>query len=239
MTQESRRIAVVTGIGRTGQSGEVIARALAQNSMRIVAVGRSGDEAKARADDLRAAGHDAQSFACDLSDESQVAALARDVARIAGSPPRINALVNIAGGFGMSGPVADSTLEVWHTQLSINVATAYLATRAFLPMLRTARGAIVYFSSAAALPGANVARMWAYAASKSSVIALMHAVAEEERASGVRANALAPTTIRTEANLSSMGDKTKYVEREDVAAAVSWLCSDASRAVTGQVIRLG
>ncbi len=239
MTQESRRIAVVTGIGRTGQSGEVIARALAQNSMRIVAVGRSGDEAKARADDLRAAGHDAQSFACDLSDESQVAALARDVARIAGSPPRIDALVNIAGGFGMSGPVADSTLEVWHTQLSINVATAYLATRAFLPMLRTARGAIVYFSSAAALPGANVARMWAYAASKSSVIALMHAVAEEERASGVRANALAPTAIRTEANLSSMGDKTKYVEREDVAAAVSWLCSDASRAVTGQVIRLG
>jgi enoyl-[acyl-carrier-protein] reductase (NADH) len=36
-----------------------------------------------------------------------------------------------------------------------------------------------------------------------------------------------------------MGDKTKYVEREDVAAAVSWLCSDASHAVTGQVIRLG
>lgn len=238
MTHESP-IAVVTGIGRTGQTGEVIARVLAQAGMRIVAIARSRDEAKARADDLRTAGHDAVSFACDLSDESQVASLARDVAQIAGSPPRIDALVNIAGGFAMSGPVADSTLDVWRTQLSINVATAYLATRAFLPMLREARGSIVYFASAAALPGANVSRMWAYAASKSSVIALMRAVAEEERASGVRANAVAPTAIRTEANLSSMGDKTKYVEREDVAAAVSWLCSDASRAVTGQVIRLG
>lgn len=239
MTPDSRRIAVVTGIGRTGQTGEVIARVLAQTGMRILAVARSEDEAKARADDLRATGHDAVPFACDLSDESQVANLARDVAKLAGSPPSISALVNIAGGFGMSGPVADSTLAVWHTQLSINVATAYLATRAFLPMLRAARGSIVYFSSAAALPGANVSRMWAYAAAKSSVIDLMRAVAEEERASGVRANALAPTAIRTEANLSSMSDKTKYVEREDVAAAVSWLCSDASRAVTGQVIRLG
>lgn len=239
MTQEPRRIAVVTGIGRTGQSGEVIARTLADKGMRIVAVARSGDEATARAEDLRAAGYDAVSFVCDLSDESQVAQLASDVAKIAGSPPRIDALVNIAGGFGMSGPVAESTLEVWHTQLSINVATAYLATRAFLPMLRAARGSIVYFASAAALPGANVARMWAYAAAKSSVIALLRAVAEEERAAGVRANALAPTAIRTEANLSSMGDKTRYVEREDVAAAVDWLCSDASRAVTGQVIRLG
>ncbi|HEY7893638.1 MAG TPA: SDR family oxidoreductase [Gemmatimonadaceae bacterium] len=238
MTQDSP-IAVVTGIGRTGQTGEVIARVLAETGMRIVAIARSGDEAKARADDLRAAGHDAQSFACDLSDESQVANLARDIAKIAGAPPRIAALVNIAGGFGMSGPVADSTFDVWHTQVSINLITAYLATRAFLPMLRAARGAIVYFSSAAALPGANVSRMWAYAASKSGVIALMRAVAEEERTSGVRANALAPTAIRTEANQSSMGDKTKYVEREDVAAAVSWLCSDASRAVTGQVIRLG
>ncbi len=239
MTQNARRLAMVTGIGRTGQTGEVIARVLAENGMRIIAVARSADEAKARVDDLHAAGHDAESFVCDLSDETQVATLARNVSAIAGSPPQLDALVNIAGGFGMSGPVAESTVDVWNTQRTINVATAYLATRAFLPLLRPARGSIVYFASAAALPGAYVARMWAYAAAKSSVIALMRAVAEEERANGVRANALAPTAIRTEANLSTMGDKTRYVEREDVAAAVSWLCSDASRAVSGQVIRLG
>lgn len=239
MTQRTPRVAVVTGIGRKGQTGEVIARVLAEAGMRILAVARTADEANARVEDLRAAGHDAGPFACDLSDEMQVAALARNVSGLTGSPPRLDALVNIAGGFGMSGPVAESTLDVWNTQRSINVATAYLATRAFLPLLRPARGSVVYFASAAALPGASVARMWAYAAAKSSVIALMRAVAEEERTNGVRANALAPTAIRTEANLSAMGDKTRYVEREDVAAAVSWLCSDASRAVSGQVIRLG
>lgn len=238
MTANARPLAVVTGIGRKGQTGEVIARVLAENGMRIIAVARSADEGTARVDDLRAAGHDAESFVCDLSDESQVATLARNVSALAGSPPRLDALVNIAGGFGMSGPVAESTADVWNTQRTINVATAYFATRAFLPLLRQAQGSIVFFASAAALPGASVARMWAYAAAKSGVIALMRAVAEEERASGVRANALAPTAIRTEANLSAMGDKTRYVEREDVAAAVWWLCSDASRAVSGQVIRL-
>ena len=239
MTPSQGRLAVVTGIGRSGQTGEVIARTLAEAGTRIIAVSRDAEEAAARVTDLRAAGHDAQSFVCDLSDEAQVAALARDVAATAGSPPRLDALVHVAGGFAMSGPVAESTLATWNTQLAINVATAYLATRALLPLLRPAHGSIVYFASAAALPGASVARMWAYAAAKSSVVALMRAVAEEERANGVRANALAPTAIRTQANLLSMGDKTRYVEREDVANAVAWLCSDASRAVSGQVIRLG
>lgn len=238
MTPSSRRLAVVTGIGRKGQTGEIIARTLAEAGMRIIAVARHADEAQARVDDLRGAGHDAQSFACDLANEAQVATLARDVATAAGSP-RVDVLVNIAGGFAMSGSVAESTLATWNTQVSINLLTAYLATRAFLPLLRAARGSIIYFASAVALPGASVANMWAYAASKSSVVALMRAVAEEERANGVRANALAPTAIRTDANLESMGDKTRYVEREDVAAAVAWLGSDASRAVSGQVIRLG
>ena len=116
MTQNARRLAVVTGIGRTGQTGEVIARVLAENGMRIFAVARNADEGKARVDDLRAAGHDAESFTCDLSDETQVATLARNVSALAGSPPRLDALVNIAGGFGMSGPVAESTVDVWNTQ---------------------------------------------------------------------------------------------------------------------------
>jgi NAD(P)-dependent dehydrogenase (short-subunit alcohol dehydrogenase family) len=77
-----------------------------------------------------------------------------------------------------------------------------------------------------------------YAAAKTGVAVLMQAVAQEERANGVRANALAPASIRTAANLQSMGGDTRYVEREDVAAAVVWLCSEQARAVTGQVVRL-
>jgi NAD(P)-dependent dehydrogenase (short-subunit alcohol dehydrogenase family) len=81
--------------------------------------------------------------------------------------------------------------------------------------------------------------MSAYAAAKGGVITLMRAVAAEEKAHGVRSNALAPQAIRTDQNLSSMGQDHQYVERETVAAWVLWLCSIASGPISGQVIRLG
>ena len=52
------------------------------------------------------------------------------------------------------------------------------------------------------------------------------------------ANALAPAAIRTAANLAAMGADADYVTREAVADVVLWLCSDAARAVTGQVVRV-
>jgi 3-oxoacyl-[acyl-carrier protein] reductase len=122
--------------------------------------------------------------------------------------------------------------------LSINLMTAFLVTRAFLPLIRTARGAIVYFASEAALPGAKVANVAAYAVAKSGVVTLMRAVAQEERESGVRANALAPASIRTAANMNAMGDNARYVERDEVAHAVAYLCSDDASAITGQLIAL-
>jgi NAD(P)-dependent dehydrogenase (short-subunit alcohol dehydrogenase family) len=66
----------------------------------------------------------------------------------------------------------------------------------------------------------------------------MQAIAQEERDNGVRANALAPAAIRTAANLAEMGADAAYVTREAVADVVVWLCSDAARAVTGQVVRV-
>jgi 3-oxoacyl-[acyl-carrier protein] reductase len=98
----------------------------------------------------------------------------------------------------------------------------------------------VFFASAAALPGGRLAEMSAYAVSKAGVLTLMRAVAQEERENGVRSNALAPTSIRTAANLEAMGDSARYVEREEVADAVRFLCfSDAARSINGQVIQLG
>ncbi|MDQ3520441.1 MAG: SDR family oxidoreductase, partial [Gemmatimonadota bacterium] len=141
-------------------------------------------------------------------------------------------------GFAMTGPVADSDPNAWRKQFDINLTTAYVATRAFLPLLRAARGAIVFFASAAVLPGGKFANMAAYAAAKSGVLALMRAVADEERENGVRANAIAPTAVRTSANLDSMGSSVRYVEREQVADTVVYLCSDEASAVTGQVLQL-
>jgi NAD(P)-dependent dehydrogenase (short-subunit alcohol dehydrogenase family) len=202
----------------------------------VLLVSRGLDDVAARAADLQALGLAATPYACDLADAGQVAALAQQVTREHGA--KLDVLVNLAGGFAMSGPVADSDPDVWTRMNRINVATAYTATRAFLPQLRAARGAVVFFASEAALPGASVANVWAYAAAKHAVLTLMHAVAREERDHGVRANAVAPTSIRTAANLESMGAEVRYVEREAVAAAVWSLCSDDGRAISGQVVRL-
>ena len=236
MNAEDKTV-VLTGVGRAGQIGEAVARAFADAGAALVLLARDGAEAGRRAAEVVARGGRATVHQCDLTDEAQLAAVARAVGEATGG--RIEALVNAAGGFAMSGPVAASDPALLDRQIAINLTTAYLATRAFLPLLRPARGSVVYFASASVLPGAHGAGMSAYAAAKAGVLALMRAVAEEERGAGVRANAVAPTAVRTADNLRAMGEGARYVEREEVAGAVLYLCSDAARAVTGQVLRLG
>lgn len=230
------RTAVLAGVGRPGQVGEAVARAFVRAGARVVLIDRDLADASARASELQALGGHAVPLAGDLSDVTAVDALAAALANVA--PNGVHALVCLAGGFAMSGPVADSNPAVFHKMLAINVTTAYLTTRAMLPLLRRTRGSIVYFSSASVLPGSTGARMAAYAAAKAGVAALMRAVADEEAPNGVRANALAPTAIRTASNEKTMSSSTRFVEREQVADVTLYLCSDAARAITGQLIRL-
>ena len=228
---------VVTGVGRRGQVGEVVARTFIDSGATVVLIDRDPAHVAERASDLAALGGSVHGMGVDLTDPPAVGEAVDRVAAL--TPTGLHALVNLAGGFASSGPVASSDPATWHQQMGVNLTTAYLVTRAFLPLLRRVRGSIVYFASAAALPGAGVAEISAYAAAKGGVITLMRAVAVEERESGVRANALAPTSIRTAANLASMGDQTKYVERETVADWTLWLASPVSGPVSGQVIKLG
>jgi NAD(P)-dependent dehydrogenase (short-subunit alcohol dehydrogenase family) len=230
------RTILVTGIGREGQVGETVAGALADEGAAIIAVDILSDAAEERAAALRARGATARAYACDLTNERAVEQLASVIALDQNG--RLDGLVHLAGGFGMSS-VADGSLAVWQKQIALNLTTAALATRAFLPLIRAARGTLIFLGSAAALPGASVANMAAYVTAKSGVLTLMRAVAEEERANGVRANALAPTAIRTAANEKSMGPDARYVERDEVARIVVWLCSSQSAPLTGQVLALG
>jgi NAD(P)-dependent dehydrogenase (short-subunit alcohol dehydrogenase family) len=148
----------------------------------------------------------------------------------------VHALVHLAGGFTMSGPIAESDTSLWSRQLAVNATTAYLTARAFLPLLRTTRGSLVFFASEVALPGGRSAGLSAYAASKSALVSLMQSIAQEEAPRGVRANALAPSSIRTAANVAAMGTDASFVSREDVAKVVLWLCSEEARVVSGQTI---
>lgn len=229
------RTVVITGVGRHGQLGEAVAAAFAATGARLCLIDRDATELQARAADLRASGTTCDAFPCDLTDAAAVESVARacdpDGAGIA-------AVACLAGGFAMTGPVDTATPESWQRMWAINATTAWNTTRAFLPHLRTARGALVYVASAAVLAGGRSAGMAAYAAGKAAVLALMQAVAQDEKASGVRANAVAPTSIRTAANESAMGSDVAYVEREVVAQWIVHLAGPAAANCTGQVFRL-
>jgi NAD(P)-dependent dehydrogenase (short-subunit alcohol dehydrogenase family) len=233
---------VLTGVGREGQVGEAIARAFAAEGAALVLLDRDETAVRARAATLAAGGATVTAIACDLTDATQVARAAAQVATAspasADRPPgRIDALVHIAGGFAMSNGIGDSDPETLHRMVELNLTTAYLASRAFVPLVRDG-GSVVYFASANVLPSASSARMSGYIAAKTAVVGLMMSVADEGRARGLRANAVAPIAIRTGDNLRDMGSTTRYVEREAVADAVVFLCSRAARAISGQVLRL-
>ncbi|WP_396213808.1 SDR family NAD(P)-dependent oxidoreductase [Gemmatimonas sp.] len=151
---------------------------------------------------------------------------------------KVDAVICVAGDFGMTGPLSEADPAAWTKQFTINLETAFATTRAFLPSERAARGSFVYFGSVAATPGGSPGGMAAYAAAKSGVLSLMRTVALDEKAHGVRANAVAPTAIRTASNVADMGDKTDYVERDSVADVVAFLASPLARNVTGQVLTL-
>ncbi|HEU4995715.1 MAG TPA: SDR family oxidoreductase [Gemmatimonadaceae bacterium] len=228
-------LSLITGVGSRGQVGETVAGALARRGDTVLVVSRSEDEVRARAAELVAAGYDAHGYACDLADAHGVSQLAT---RARQHGERLDALVNLAGGFGVTGPIADSDPATFDRMFRINLTTAYLATRALYPLVRTAGGSIVFFASEAVLDGQPARNTAAYVAAKSAVVALMRSVADEGREHGVRANALAPSAIRTATNEASMARDTHYVEREEVASVVAFLCSPAAVAITGQVIRL-
>jgi 3-oxoacyl-[acyl-carrier protein] reductase len=234
----SNSTVLLTGVGAEGQVGEVVARAFAALDASLVLVDRTPEHVHARAAALAAGGAKVRGYACDLTDEAAVDALVREVRANHGA--KLRAVVHMAGGFAMSGPVGESSFEIWNRQIAINLTTAYLASRAFLPLLRPEQGALLFFASEAALPGASAANRSAYAIAKTGVVTLMRAIAAEERkaGTGVRANAIAPTSIRTAANVEAMGSDVRYVEREEVAAVVTFLCSPSASSINGAVVPL-
>ncbi|HEU4629978.1 MAG TPA: SDR family oxidoreductase [Gemmatimonadaceae bacterium] len=228
---------LITGVAQPGQLGEALAQSFVHGGAAVTLLARDADAVRQRAEELRALGGHASAHVVDLTDADALADVAAAVAREVDG--RLDALVLAAGGFAVSGPVDTSDGTGFHRMVAVNLTTAYLATRAFLPLVRAARGAIVYFTSAAVLPDGSPAGLAAYAAAKAGVVALMRAVAADEAPHGVRANAVALANVRTAANVAAMGDGARYVEREAVAEIVRWLCSSAARDITGQVIRVG
>lgn len=148
---------------------------------------------------------------------------------------RLDALLNIAGGFVWQ--TTDDADPAWGRMFALNVTTALNASRAALPHLKTSReGRIVNVGANAALKSA--AGMGAYAASKSGVHRLTESLAEELKATSVTVNAVLPSILDTEQNRKDMpdADPAKWVAPADLARVMLFLASPESRAITGALI---
>jgi NAD(P)-dependent dehydrogenase (short-subunit alcohol dehydrogenase family) len=226
-----QKVAIITGVGGKGQVGYALAEAFLARGARV-AITDISPRVKEHAAGLGEATRVA-AVAADLTTQSGAASVAALVHETFG---RLDYLVNVAGGLSVIKPLADTSPDEWQRELERNASTVFFMTRAVLPLLREHGGAIVNFASPAAL--AAPATLGAYAAAKAAVIALTRTIAVEEKANGIRANALAPGNIDTEQNRKAMSADAKFVTREQVINAVMLLLSDEASGITGETIKV-
>lgn len=224
-----QRVVVVTG--GTGGLGASVVRTFLDEGATVVTTWRR----QSTFDELAKEMHNDRLFGVEanLTDRSSVrAAINEVVARHGG----VDALVHVAGGFAGGQSVAETGDDVFDRMIDLNVRSAFVCCGEAMSTLAQRQGAIVVVASRSALePGAGVG---AYAASKAALVALTKSIAAEGVAIGVRANAVLPGTIATEANLagSDASAHKDWVRPDDLAAVIRYLASDAAHALNGAAI---
>lgn len=169
----------------------------------------------------------------DLTDAAATKAALEQVTTAFGG---IDVLVNVAGGFTWE-PLESGSIDAWARMQAMNLTTTATISQLALPALKTsAAGRIVNIGAGAALKAAM--GMGAYAASKSGVHRLTEALADELAGTSVTVNAILPATIDTPTNRADMPDAdfATWVQPAAIADVITFLASDAARAITGALI---
>ncbi|MER7192962.1 SDR family oxidoreductase [Streptomyces flaveolus] len=238
MTDAARTV-VVTGAGRG--LGEAMARRAGADGHRVVVAELNEEWGERTAAAVRAEGGDARYVPCDVADPASVARLAEAVAPHGPVWGLVNnaALANGVGGKEFQ----DIDVEVWDRLMAVNVRGPWLVAKALHPLLARP-GRIVNIASDAALYGSP--RLAHYIASKGAVVALTRGMARELGEHGITVNAVAPGLTECEATESvPAGRHALYAthraisrpqQPDDLVGLVSFLLSEESRYLTGQVI---
>lgn len=232
------KVAIVTG-GSFG-IGRATAILFARKGAKVVIADYVEDNETLNA--IKAAGGTASFIKCDVSKEEDVKRLVSETVSKYG---RLDFAFNNAGIEGLTAPTHECTVENWNRVLAINLTGVWLCMKYEIPeMLKQGKGAIVNTSSVAGLvafPGIP-----AYVVSKHGMVGLTKNAAMEYAKLGIRVNAVCPGVIKTPM-IDRFTGKNKEVEKafsnqepigrlgepEEVAAAVTWLCSDHASFVTG------
>ena len=237
------RLAVVTA--SASGIGLVTAKTLAREGWRLVLSDADEDKGRHEARQLNA-----EFRPCDVRDADQIAAL------FDGLDPHV--LVNNAGIAGPTAPVPEVSIEEWREVMDVNITSQFIACRLVVPkMIAAGGGVIINMSSVAGRIG--FVNRSAYAASKWAVIGFTKSLAREVGEQGIRVNAILPGAVRgpriqrvidgvaklkgisvEEAEKRSLRPQaTKaYVEAQEVADLIAFLCGDSARSITGETIEV-
>jgi 3-oxoacyl-[acyl-carrier protein] reductase len=236
------KTALITGAARG--IGKAIALKFASEGANIAFTDLVIDEnGQATEAEIAALGVKVKGYASNAADFAQTEAVVAQVKEEFGS---IDILVNNAG-ITKDGLMLRMTEQQWDAVIAVNLKSAFNFIHACVPvMMRQRGGSIINMASVVGVHGnAGQAN---YAASKAGLIALAKSVAQEMGPKGIRANAIAPGFIET-AMTAALPDsvreewKKKIPLRrggqvEDIANVATFLASDMSSYVSGQVIQV-
>jgi len=217
------KIVIVTGA--SGALGKVVVASALAKGAKVAAIDHAASAARPTPERIELGG-------IDLTDATQ-ARTAIDAA--AAHFGRLDALVNIAGGFAFETAI-EGDPKTWQRLYALNVLTALNASRSAIPHLSASgAGRIINVGAMGAIQAS--AGMGPYAASKAGVHRLTEALAVEWKGK-ITVNAVLPSTIDTAANRASMPDAdfSKWVRPEELAEVILFLASDAASAVTGALL---
>ena len=220
------KVLIVTGA--RGALGNVVADVARSRGALIAGIDHAPSQLPATPERIEIGG-------VDLSDAAQAKTAVDAAANHFG---RLDALINIAGGFAFE-TVGDGDIKTWQRMYALNVLTALNASRAALPHLAASKaGRIVNIGAMGALQAGS--GMGPYAASKAGVHRLTEALASEWKGK-VTVNAVLPSIIDTAANRADMpkADVSKWVTPQELAEVILFLASDAASGVTGALIPVG
>jgi NAD(P)-dependent dehydrogenase (short-subunit alcohol dehydrogenase family) len=226
------QVAIVTG--GTGALGQVITTTLLEAGLAVAIPYAVPEERTALESRLTAEQRvRVHAVAADVTDEAAMGAF---VGAVRERHRRVDALVNVVGGFA-GGDLVGTPLAEWERMMRLNLTSVVIACRAVLPgMIEARAGRIVNIASRAVVPPQG--GFIAYTVSKAAVITLTQALAQEVKPHRITVNAVLPSTMDTPANRRAMpdADRSGWVSTQDVANVVAFLLSERAAAVSGAAV---